>query len=145
MVRLMQDGISGSKIVAEVDGPAEIVAEISLLTVKNSHVLLGKEQVEFVIRPAGKGKVKVKITATFLENKPTVTNYEIRRQVNVNPSKSFGLTPKVTHAHRDWPPTTLSLGVFFSSRPAVCMLRCNTPAATQHLCPYSRRSNAHVP
>ncbi len=76
MVRLMQDGISGSKIVAEVDGPAEIVAENSLLTVKNSHVLLGKEQVEFVIRPAGKGKVKVKITATFLENKPTVTNYE---------------------------------------------------------------------
>ena len=27
MVRIMQDGISGAKIVAEVDGPAEIVAE----------------------------------------------------------------------------------------------------------------------
>ena len=30
MVRLSQDAISGSKIVAEVDGPAEVVAENSL-------------------------------------------------------------------------------------------------------------------
>ena len=76
MVRLKQDGISGSEIVAEVDGPAEVVAENSLLSVKNGHVLLGKEIVEFMIRPTGQGKVEVKITTTFLKNEPTVTNYE---------------------------------------------------------------------
>jgi len=76
MVRFTQGGIAGSKIVAEVDGPAEIAAENSLLTVKNGHVLIGEENVEFVIRPTGEGKVKVKITTTFLKNEPTITNYE---------------------------------------------------------------------
>jgi hypothetical protein len=76
IVRFRQDGISGSKILAEVDGPAEIVAENSLLTVKNGHVLLGKEEVEFVIRPTGEGKVKVKITTTFLKNEPIIANHE---------------------------------------------------------------------
>ena len=61
---------------AEVDGPAEVVAENSLLTVKNGHALLGEENVEFVIRPTGQGKVTVKITTTFLKNEPAVTSYE---------------------------------------------------------------------
>ena len=43
---------------------------------KSGHVLLGKEQVEFAIRPTGQGKVKVQITTTFLKNEPTITNYE---------------------------------------------------------------------
>jgi hypothetical protein len=34
------------------------------------------EKVEFVIKPTTKGKVKVKITTTFLKNEPTVNNYE---------------------------------------------------------------------
>lgn len=76
LIRLAQDGIAGSKVVAEVDGPAELVAENSLLTVKNGHHLLGKENVEFVLRPTGQGTVQVKITTTFLQNEPVVTNYE---------------------------------------------------------------------
>ena len=32
--------------------------------------------VEFVIRPTGKGKVKVKVITTFLQNEPAVANYE---------------------------------------------------------------------
>ena len=76
IVRLPGDGIAGAKIVADVDGPAEVVAENAVLTLKNGHVIVGKENVEFVIRPTGQGKVKVTITSTFLKNEPTVTNYE---------------------------------------------------------------------
>jgi hypothetical protein len=76
LVRLRQDGISGSEIVAEIDGPAEVAAKNSLLSVKNSHVLLGRENAEFVIRPTGPGKVKVKVTTTFLENEPIIADYE---------------------------------------------------------------------
>ncbi len=76
MVRLTGDGIAGAKIVADVDGPAEIVAENSIRAVKNGHFLLGKDDVEFVLRPTGPGKVMVKVTTTFLKNEPTVTNYE---------------------------------------------------------------------
>ena len=74
--RLTGDGIAGAKIVADVDGPAELVPQNSVVSVKNGYVLLGKDNVEFVIRPSGPGKVKVKITSTFLKNEPTVTDYE---------------------------------------------------------------------
>jgi hypothetical protein len=76
MVRLTAEGIAGAKIVADVDGPAELVAENSIMTVKDGHVLIGMEKKEFVIRPTGQGKVTVEITTTFLKNEPTVTNYE---------------------------------------------------------------------
>jgi hypothetical protein len=76
MVRLTGDGIAGAKIVSDVDGPAELVAQNSVVSMKNGHVLLGKDNVEFVIRPSGPGKVKIKITSTFLQTEPTVTNYE---------------------------------------------------------------------
>jgi hypothetical protein len=75
-VRLTGEGIAGSKLVADVDGPAKIVAENPVLTVKGGHLLIGMTRVEFVIRPTGPGNVKVKITGTFLQNAPTVTNYE---------------------------------------------------------------------
>ena len=80
IVRLTGGGISGSKIVANLDGPAKVVAENRVVTVKDGHVLLGMEEVEFVIKPTGKGMVKVKITTTFLENEPTVrvTEFEVR-------------------------------------------------------------------
>jgi hypothetical protein len=76
MVRLPGNGIAGAKIVADVDGPAEIVAENSLLIVEHGHTLLGEENVEFLIRPTGQGKVNVTLTSTFLNNEPTVTTYE---------------------------------------------------------------------
>ena len=76
IVRLTGEGISGSKIVADVDGPAKVVTENSIMTVKNGHVLIGMEKVEFVVKPTGQGTVKVKLTTTFLKNEPTVTNYE---------------------------------------------------------------------
>ena len=77
MVRLTGEApvVPGAKIVADVDGPAELVAENSIMTVKGGHVMLGMDKKEFVIRPTGPGKVTVKIT-TFLKNEPTVTNYE---------------------------------------------------------------------
>jgi hypothetical protein len=75
LVRLAQDGIAGSQIEAEVDGPAELVAQNSLLSVKDGHHLVGEENVEFVLRPTGQGTVRVSITTTFLKNEPVVTNY----------------------------------------------------------------------
>jgi hypothetical protein len=75
-VRIAGEGIAGSKLVAVVDGPAKIVAENPVLTMKGGHLLIGVTKVEFVIRPTGPGTVKVKITSTFLQNPPTVTNYE---------------------------------------------------------------------
>jgi hypothetical protein len=76
MVRLTGEGIAGSRIAVDVDGPAKVVAENSVLTMKGGHILIGVERVEFVIRPTGCGMVKVKITATFLNNAPTVKDYE---------------------------------------------------------------------
>ncbi len=78
MVRLTGEGIAGAKIVADVDGPAEIVAENSIMTVKDGHVLIGMDKKEFVIRPTGQGKVNVKITTTFLKNEPIIKDYEFR-------------------------------------------------------------------
>ncbi|MBN2023066.1 MAG: hypothetical protein JW809_09765 [Pirellulales bacterium] len=76
IVRLTAKSVAGSKIVAQVDGPAKVAAENSVLTVKDGHVLIGMERVEFVIKPTGKGTVTVKITTTFLNNPPTVKTYE---------------------------------------------------------------------
>ena len=75
-VRITGEGIAGAKIVADVDGPASVVAENSVTNVKCGHVIVGKEHVEFVIRPTGPGKVKVTVTTTFLKNEPTVASYE---------------------------------------------------------------------
>jgi hypothetical protein len=77
-VRLTGEGIAGSKIVAEVDGPARIVAENSIMTLKGGQILLGVDKVEYDIKPTGQGTVKVKITSTFpqLNTAPTVQTYE---------------------------------------------------------------------
>ena len=45
-------------------------------TVKCGDPVLGMDVLEFVIRPTGKGKVKVKIITTLLQNEPAVANYE---------------------------------------------------------------------
>jgi hypothetical protein len=77
-VRLTGEGIAGSKIVADLDGPARIVAENSITTMKGGHILIGMAKVEFEIRPTGQGTVKVTITSTPPQPnaEPTVTNYE---------------------------------------------------------------------
>ncbi|MGA2621085.1 MAG: hypothetical protein ABSF26_25965 [Thermoguttaceae bacterium] len=40
IVRLTGEGISGSKIVADLEGPATVVAQNSVLTVKGGHILI---------------------------------------------------------------------------------------------------------
>ena len=77
-VRLTGEGIAGSKILADVDGPARIVAENSIMTMKGGHVLIGMAKVEFDIKPTGQGSVKVKITSTPPQPNaaPTVKDYE---------------------------------------------------------------------
>jgi hypothetical protein len=78
LVRLPGDGISGSKTVAAVDGPAKIVAANVLMNLKGGHPLIGMLNKEFIVKPLGKGKVKVKITSTppQPDAKPAVVNYE---------------------------------------------------------------------
>jgi hypothetical protein len=77
-VRLTGEGIAGSKIVAEVEGPARIAAESAIRVVKGGKTLIGVARVEFEIVPTGKGVVKVKITSTppQPDSKPTVTHYQ---------------------------------------------------------------------
>jgi hypothetical protein len=76
LVRLVGEGIAGSKIVADVDGPATVVAENLVMAVKGGHIMLGMEKKEFEIRPTGPGTVKVTITTTFLKAVPSVKVYE---------------------------------------------------------------------
>jgi hypothetical protein len=81
-VRLTGEGIAGSKIVADVDGPAMILAENSLVIMRGGHILIGMEKVEYQIKPTGKGTVKVKITTTPPQAtaQPTVKTYEFEVQ-----------------------------------------------------------------
>lgn len=77
-VRLTGMGIAGSKIVASLDGPAEIVAENSILTMKGGQLLIGMTRGEFEIQPTGKGMIKARITSTPPQPnaRPIVTNYQ---------------------------------------------------------------------
>ena len=75
-VRITGEGVAGAKIVAAIDGPANVVAENSVTNVKGGHVVIGVERVEFVVRPTGSGKVTVTVTTTFLKNEPKVAKYE---------------------------------------------------------------------
>lgn len=81
-VRLTGEGIAGSKIVADVDGPSRIVAENSITTIKGGHILIGMAKVEYEIKPTGQGTVKVKITSTPPQPNadPTVKTYEFEVQ-----------------------------------------------------------------
>ncbi len=77
-VRLTGEGIAGSKFVADVEGPAKIVAENSILTMKGGHLLIGMAKVEYEIKPTRQGTVKVKITSTPPQPnaEPAVKTYE---------------------------------------------------------------------
>lgn len=78
VVRVTGEGISGSSMVAEVDGPAKVVSENQILTFKDGHILVGMMMVEYEIKPTGQGTVKVKITCTppQPDSQPTVKSYE---------------------------------------------------------------------
>lgn len=81
-VRIAAEGIAGSKLMADVDGPAQIVAENRVVTIKNGHILIGMTKAECEIKPTGQGTVKVKITVTPPQPnaQPTVQTYEFEVQ-----------------------------------------------------------------
>jgi hypothetical protein len=77
-VRLTGKGIAGSRIEADVEGPAKVTATQSVSERKNGNALLGSDVKEFLIKPSGKGKVKVTVTVKppQPDAKPKVTEYE---------------------------------------------------------------------
>ena len=77
-MRITGEGIAGTTFVAEVTGPARIVAENRIISVKDGHFLSGPGNREFEIRPTGKGTVTVRITSTSpsADQKPSVTDYQ---------------------------------------------------------------------
>jgi hypothetical protein len=77
VVRLTGKGIAGAKIVAEVEGPAKIVAENVITVRREGKSLVGPGNREFEIEATGKGTVKVTITSTPpTGQKPVVSKYE---------------------------------------------------------------------
>jgi hypothetical protein len=62
VVRITGSVISGGQIKEAHTGHVHLVAENTITTVKNGHVLIGKFVKEFDYKPTGKGKVKVTIT-----------------------------------------------------------------------------------
>lgn len=60
-VRLTGRGIAGSRIEAKIEGPAKLVAQANVRTVKNGRSMIGSNVTEFDIKPTGKGQVKVQI------------------------------------------------------------------------------------
>ena len=63
IVRLQAHGIAGSKIVADITGPATST-ENNIIHAKDGKILIGTTITEFDIKPTDKGKVTVKITVT---------------------------------------------------------------------------------
>jgi hypothetical protein len=61
-VRLTGEGIAGSKIEAEVEGPAKIKTTSRLREVVGGETLIGVYKKEFDLKPTGTGKVTVTIT-----------------------------------------------------------------------------------
>ena len=79
IVRLTGEGIAGAAITAQITGPATILAENKIASVKNGKPVIGPGNREFEIKPTGKGVVKVKITsAPPTGAKPTVTSYQFQ-------------------------------------------------------------------
>jgi hypothetical protein len=78
VVRLTGEGIAGSTITAQVQGPAKIVAENALMWITRGHQRIGSGNKEFEVKPTGKGNVTVTITSTspIPSQKPTVTVYQ---------------------------------------------------------------------
>lgn len=76
-VRLTGQGIAGAKIEAKVTGPAKIVSENRVSTRVKGAKPIGSGNVEFVIKPNGKGKVTVEVKSTPPNgDEAKVTKYE---------------------------------------------------------------------
>jgi hypothetical protein len=73
VVRLVEKGIAGAKIEAQVEGPAKIVATNSLRNLNKGRPLIGGQTREFDLKPTGPGAVTVTITM-----KPPQPNAEAR-------------------------------------------------------------------
>jgi hypothetical protein len=78
VVRLSGTGIAGSRIEAEVEGPARLVATNAVSVRRQGKPLLGSANREFEVRATGEGKVTVTLTSTPPQPaaRPTVTKYE---------------------------------------------------------------------
>jgi len=76
IVRLVGEGIAGSKITAKIEGPAkeDMVNHVSAR--KNGQVVVGTDIVEFELKATGKGRVKVKITVVPPTGGQTEAAYE---------------------------------------------------------------------
>jgi hypothetical protein len=78
LVRFTGEGIAGSRIDVEVEGPAKVSATESIARRKNGMPLLGVTIKDFVLKPSGKGRVKAKVTIKppQPDAKTKVTEYE---------------------------------------------------------------------
>jgi hypothetical protein len=78
IVRLTGQGIAGSKITADVTGPAKIENTNHVIQKSGTNPIIGSNITEFEIKPTGKGKVQVKITVQPPQpgSTPKITTYE---------------------------------------------------------------------
>jgi opacity protein-like surface antigen len=77
LVRLTGQGIAGSTVQAQVQGPAN-VGDYDVVVLRNGKPLIGTHRKDFIVRPSGTGKVTVTITVTGPQpgSQPQVTKYE---------------------------------------------------------------------
>lgn len=82
VVRLIGNGISGSKFELKLTGPAKLQTTSLVRQLNNGQPLLGAMVKEFDIAPTGKGKVTATITVTppQPDAKPKVTRFEFEVQ-----------------------------------------------------------------
>lgn len=80
IVRLTGKGIAGSKIEANVNGPAKVVATSDVRKLANGQPIIGNSIKEFDLQPTDKGKVTVTLTVTSPQQgaTPVVTKYEFQ-------------------------------------------------------------------
>lgn len=64
LVRLTGKGIAGSKIEAEVSGPAKLASTDVVRELVNGKPLIGTTVMEFTVQPSDVGKVTVTLTVT---------------------------------------------------------------------------------
>jgi len=76
LVRLEAKGVTGSKITAEIEGPAKVGAEYHIHRRKNGTTPDGFHEVGFDIKPTGKGQVKVIISIKPPKGDAKHTTYE---------------------------------------------------------------------
>ena len=78
VIRLTGQGIAGATITAQVEGPAELIAQNALQWITKGHSKIGSGNKEFEVKPTGTGSVLVTITSTspIPGQNPTVTKYQ---------------------------------------------------------------------